>query len=252
MAAFFLIMSIVPFMMLLISLTRFILPDELEGLVKGVTQFMPQSMAIFCLRVINELFVVDSSSIISLTVLLALWTSSKAIMGLEQGMHVIYGAPLRGNYILRRIRCTLYTLVFLIAIIIACVFLVFGRSISLLLQEHVSFLARMTRLVFGFRVCISVVVFITAFTLGYKNLTGVPCTFLETLPGVICSTIGWVGFSYIFSIYIRNFSDYTYLYGSMGILMLLFMWFYICLLILMVGAELNVMLWELAHHRFEF
>ena len=252
MVSFFLVMSAVPFLMLLISLSRVVVPDEIEGVMEFVLVMMPPSIADFISRLINDLFIVDTSQIVSVTVILALWAASKGIMGLEQGMHAIYNSQQKSNYLVRRLRCTLYTLIFILAIVIAILLLVFGNTISLLLQTNVSFLARMTKLILAFRITISVVIFIIVFTLGFKSLTGVPTTFFESLPGVIFATLGWVGFSYIFSLYIKNVSMYTYLYGSMGALILLLMWTYICILILLIGAEINVLLWALNHHHVEF
>lgn len=58
-----------------------------------------------------------------------------------------------------------------------------------------------------------------------------PGASLATLLGILSS----VGFSY----YINNFSRYNTLYGSIGTLIILLLWFYINALVLLIGFELN-------------
>ncbi|MDD6212295.1 MAG: YihY/virulence factor BrkB family protein [Clostridiales bacterium] len=244
-AAFFIVVSLIPLIMVLISLIQFFFPDGQETLMQTVSFLLPTTLGDFAVRTINELFHTEAYSVISISTILSLWAASKGVMGMEQGMHRIYHTTPKGNYLVRRLRCTLYTLVLLIAILVACALLVFGRSINSLLEENVSFLSQMTQVLFAFRVLISIICFVLVFTLGYKILTGGQCTFLEALPGVVCATIGWMIFSACYSVYITRFSSYTYLYGSLGALILLLLWLYCCILILMVGAELNIFLTEL-------
>lgn len=58
-----------------------------------------------------------------------------------------------------------------------------------------------------------------------------PGSTLATLLGIITS----LGFSF----YINNFSRYNTLYGSIGTLIILLLWFYINAMVLLVGFELN-------------
>ncbi len=59
---------------------------------------------------------------------------------------------------------------------------------------------------------------------------------LATLFSIVIS----VGFSY----YINNFGRYNTLYGSIGTLVVVMLWFYFMALILLMGFELNVSIWS--------
>jgi len=59
---------------------------------------------------------------------------------------------------------------------------------------------------------------------------------LATLLSILIS----VGFSY----YINNFGRYNTLYGSIGTLIVVMLWFYFMALILLIGFELNVSIWS--------
>jgi membrane protein len=56
----------------------------------------------------------------------------------------------------------------------------------------------------------------------------------------ILTIITTIGFSY----YINNFGKYNTLYGSIGTLVVVMLWFYFNALILLIGFELNVSIWH--------
>ncbi len=62
---------------------------------------------------------------------------------------------------------------------------------------------------------------------------------LATLLSILIS----VGFSF----YINNFGRYNTLYGSIGTLIVVMLWFYFMALILLIGFELNVSIWSAQH-----
>lgn len=51
-----------------------------------------------------------------------------------------------------------------------------------------------------------------------------------------------------FSFYINNFGKYNTLYGSIGTLVVVMLWFYFMALILLIGFELNVSIWSAQSH----
>jgi membrane protein len=59
-------------------------------------------------------------------------------------------------------------------------------------------------------------------------------------PGSIASTFCAILFTYLFSIYINNFSNYNKIYGILGTLPLLLVWIFLNIVSLLIGFELNV------------
>ncbi len=57
--------------------------------------------------------------------------------------------------------------------------------------------------------------------------------------GAVLATGLWLLVSVGFSIYVENFGNYNKVYGSLGALVVLLMWFYISAYALLLGAELN-------------
>ena len=58
-------------------------------------------------------------------------------------------------------------------------------------------------------------------------------------PGAVTATILWLLVSLAFKVYIANFTDYEGSYGTVGGVIVVFLWFYVSGIAILVGAELN-------------
>ena len=56
------------------------------------------------------------------------------------------------------------------------------------------------------------------------------------------ATLGWVAVSVGCSIYMDNFTNFSYIYGSMAGIMILLLWLYFCMSMVFYGAEVNYFL----------
>lgn len=61
----------------------------------------------------------------------------------------------------------------------------------------------------------------------------------DRIPGALLTACLFAGVSFLFGIYIRNFSNYNLLYGSIGTLLILMLWLYINNVLILSGHELN-------------
>ncbi|MEI3240740.1 MAG: YihY/virulence factor BrkB family protein [Lachnospiraceae bacterium] len=247
-ASFFLMVSLGPFSIALAAMIQFFLPGNQWETLQAVLEYVPEQISQVARIGINEIFTSSAPSIISISIILAIWSASKGVLSLERCMHAIYRYDERHNYLFVRLRSMFYTLVLLIAIVFALAFLVFGNTIQAILAKHFPVFARLSVLIVALRALISICILIFAFSAIYEVLTGKKRRFTDVLPGVLFATIGWVLFSVIYAYYIANFSNYTVIYGALGAFTLFMLWIYFCILILLIGAEINVFLEN--HHSF--
>lgn len=247
-ASFFLMVSLGPFSIALAAMIQFFLPGNQWETLQAVLEYVPEQVSQVAQIGINEIFTSSAPSIISISIILAIWSASKGVLSLERCMHAIYRYDERHNYLFVRLRSMFYTLVLLIAIVFALAFLVFGNTIQAILAKHFPVFARLSVLIVALRALISICILIFAFSAIYEVLTGKKRRFTDVLPGVLFATIGWVLFSVIYAYYIANFSNYTVIYGALGAFTLFMLWIYFCILILLIGAEINVFLEN--HHSF--
>ena len=247
-ASFFLMVSLGPFSIALAAMIQFFLPGNQWETLQAVLEYVPEQVSQVARIGINEIFTSSAPSIISISIILAIWSASKGVLSLERCIHAIYRYDERHNYLFVRLRSMFYTLVLLIAIVFALAFLVFGNTIQAILAKHFPVFARLSVLIVTLRALISICILIFAFSAIYEVLTGKKRRFTDVLPGVLFATIGWVLFSVIYAYYIANFSNYTVIYGALGAFTLFMLWMYFCILILLIGAEINVFLEN--HHSF--
>ena len=150
------------------------------------------------------------------------------------------------NYFYLRIRSTIYTLLFLIAIILSLVISVFGNSISVIVYEHVPFLIKVVDFIMRIRTLVTLIVLIVFWDLVYKFLPNrkhnVRTTFRKQLPGAAFTACGWLLLSFVFSIYLDIFTGFSDMYGSMATLILIMLWLYGCMYIILLGGEVNALL----------
>ena len=68
--------------------------------------------------------------------------------------------------------------------------------------------------------------------------------FVWTLPGAVVATLIWAAASFGFTLYVSNFATYDLMYGPLGAVVALLMWFWVSVYVVLLGAELNVALME--------
>jgi membrane protein len=67
------------------------------------------------------------------------------------------------------------------------------------------------------------------------------------VPGSVVATAIWIAVSLLFKLYVRHFSDFGILYGSLGTLVVLMFWFYLSGVAILIGGEVNFTLERAAH-----
>lgn len=238
-SSYFLILTIFPFAMLLLTIIQYT-PITEAFLVEIVQSFVPQGFNSLAKDVIGELYNRSGTAIISITAIASIWTSSKGILALIKGLNCIYKVDQYKNYFILRLKAALYTITFIIGIIISLTILVFGNSLLKFISLHQPLLYNIVEFIISLRGLYIPVVLTLIFILLYKMVPNKNFRFIDHIPGALFSALGWEVFSYAYSIYIDYYANYSYIYGSLTTIVLLLLWIYICMYILFLGAEINV------------
>lgn len=240
-AAFFLIISFFPFAMFLLTLLNY-LPFSTHEMITTINEVFPEPINSYVADLLSELLEKSSGTVLSLTAIAALWSSSKGFYSVVRGLDSIYKPTGKKNYFVTRALAALYTLLFALLLIIVLFIFVFGNQIYLWSVRHLPILSEMALLIISVRTIVGFGLMILFFTLMFMTLPGRKTSFFAELPGAILTSAGWLGFSYLFSFYIDNFSNYSATYGSLTAIVLCMLWFYSCMYIMFIGAEINQVL----------
>ncbi len=240
-AAFFIILSFFPFVMFLLTLLNY-LPISVADLEIFSSSLFPESISSILHTILSELIEKSSGTILSATVIAALWSASRGMLALVRGLNAVYGHKETRNYFLIRGVSMLYTLVFAALLIAALVLLVFGNQFYQLIITRLPLLGDLALLIISLRSLVTMAVLTLFFLLMYLIIPNRKSSILRELPGAILTAGGWLLFSFLFSYYIDHMGTFSYTYGSLTALAVCMLWLYFCMYILFIGAEVNMIL----------
>lgn len=243
----FMIISFFPFVMFLLTLIRY-LPITESTLLQMCTDVLPTAFSSFVVSIIKEIYSKSTNALLSATVITALWSASRGILTITKGLNYVYDIRETRNYILLRLVATGYTLVFALLIIVTLIVLVFGNRLYYEINAVNPLLGNLLDMIVDFRTCLGFFILLLFFLMLYLFIPNRKSRILNEIPGAIVSSVGWILFSHLFSIYIDHFGNYSYTYGSLTAVVLLMLWLYACMFILFIGGEINMLLTEGGFH----
>ncbi|CCZ04112.1 YihY/virulence factor BrkB family protein [Bovifimicola ammoniilytica] len=237
-AAFFLIMSIVPFLSLLLTLIKY-LPISQTMLLDTVINVTPVPFEPLVTTILEELFAKSNGAILSVSVLVAIWSAAKGVLAIVRGLQAVYHVNESRNYFVLRFISAIYTVIFVTAIILTLLLLVFSNQIYYALKADfptaADFISIFIKQKFLLALCLLTLFFLVVYKLVRRSNN----SFISLIPGAVIAALSWIVFSYAFSVYIDKFSDFSYTYGSLTTIVLLMLWVYFCMYLLFIGAEIN-------------
>lgn len=243
-ASFYVIIAAVPFVMLLLSLAQLMVRLDYERVVTAVNSILPLQLHELADTVVAELFMKFSGTVVPVTALTAIWPASRGMAAIERGVRRVYRTEKLRGAVFGIVRSVMYTAAFMGMLLVSLVALVFGGSILNLLAVRLTFITGILHFADNIRGVLVFPVLCAFFAFVYRSFAPRGVKYKKQIPGAVLATAGWMIFSYIYSVYIENFSNYSYVYGSLTAIVLMMLWLYGCMIIFLVGAELNALLTE--------
>ncbi len=240
-AAFFVMISFFPFIMLLLTLIQY-LPITESVLMSTLIQIFPGSITSLIISIISEVHDNASGTIISITAITTLWSASQGILAIVKGLNSVYGIKETRSYFKLRLLSSVYTFIFAVMMIITLTILVFGNRLYVWIESKIPILRDLALIIISIRTIAGLFILTLFFLLMYIVIPNRSTRIYKELPGAVVSAAGWMGFSYLYSFYIDNMSNYSRMYGSLTAIVLFMLWFYFCMHILFIGGEINVIL----------
>ncbi|MDF2870355.1 MAG: putative rane protein [Anaerocolumna sp.] len=241
-AAFFVIISFFPFFMLFLTLIQYLSIDQ-NVLLTVIDQFFPDSIDEMVIGVIKEIYHNDSGTLISVTAAIsALWAASRGILGIVKGLNAVYGIRESRNNFKLRLISAFYTMVFTVILIVTIFILVFGNQLYDWIIQKIPVLSHLALVIISIRTIAGLFILTCFFLMVYIAIPNRTTRLYREFPGALIAAAGWMGFSYLYSYYIDNMSNYSRTYGSLTAIVLFMLWFYFIMHILFIGGEINVVL----------
>lgn len=240
---FFLILSLFPALVLLLSILRYT-PLDVHSLLRFLEGIIPEALLPEAELLIISTYENTTGAVIGLSAVTALWSASRGIYGLITGLNAIYRVTEHRSFLQVRLLSVLYTFSFLLVLLLTLVLHVFGTGVlEWMAGSSISFfrfLSGVVDLRFFLLVFLQTALFSGIFMAlpNRKNSLG------DSLPGAFLASIGWLVFSHIFSLYVEYFPTYSRIYGSVYAVALSMLWLYFCIGIVFYGGILNRILMD--------
>ncbi len=244
--AFQALFSIFPFMIVLIALLGMLDMMHFFDWIRNQTALLLPGEAMAQVeRVIDEVQQ-PRGGLISIGLIVALWVASGAMRVTINALNVVYkvkdGRPFWKLYPLS----ILYTLCIAAMLIGAAVLMVLGPQVMTWMADQIGIGPVVVTLWTWFRLPIALALFMASVAFVYYVAPNVEQKIRFITPGSVLSVIVWIITSLGFGLYINNFADYSAVYGSIGAVIVLMMYFYISAAVLLFGAELNAVIEDYA------
>ena len=237
--AFFIFISIFPFLMLFLNLLKYIPFFSSENIESWTMEVFSPLIGELLKGILREAGETGSGALISITTIAALWSCSKCVLGIIYGLNSVYKTTEKRGYIQLRATAVFYTVGFIAALVVVLLLMVFGNMILNLLMTYVPALGSLANAVRIIRWLVSFGFLMVFFMFLYTVIPERKTKFRNELPGAVVSAVGWVGFSALYSLYMDMFASRSNIYGSLAAIVFFLLWLYICMIILFVGAEIN-------------
>ncbi len=239
--AFYAFISLVPFLMLLISLLAFLPVGETlsELLFEHILKFFPKKSHSYVINIVKGIFEVKRPDILSLTFLSVLYSASRAIKTLISAFHLVGEKGLIKKKFMQEWGITFLLLVwFVLLIVLGIAVPVLGRNFFTWLSRYIALPPLLTlwanRLLFGIIVIVGIY---SLYALGVPIKTRKKDILLASLLATALLSLGTFGLRYFFT----HFTNYNLIYGSLGSLIVILLWFYFLAYFILLGYAFLVL-----------
>lgn len=236
-AAYFFIMSAIPFLMLFFAICN-VSSSMMDYVNLFVHEILPSEFEPYIDRVF-EVVMQSSVGIVFISAVMALWSSGKAFQNLMVGLNVVHDVKVQKNWLSARVYSIFYTMLLFAAMIVIMLMMVFTQQLQYLFSNYYGFIAYVVGIKPFFRYSFVFIFLVVVFTFLFKALPNEKLTFVSQLPGGIISAIAWYIFSAFLAIWVRWFGAFS-MYGALSTIMIFMFWLYFCMYFMLMAAEANV------------
>ena len=188
---------------------------------------------------INEIISGPSDGYLTIAIIGVIWTASSSVEGCRTILNRAYRVAFPPPYILRRLVSIFefFIIIFvilsgiLIFVVVPIILKYFEKQFSIKLAIDYDF--------FYLRQVALFVILAISTSVLYYALPNVKQKFSQTLPGSILAVILWITLVNFFSLYLENFNQMNFVYGSIAGIIISLMFFYVISLVFIFGAEFN-------------
>lgn len=241
--SFYLLLSIFPFLIFIISIIVYIPTFHLNKSILIIKNVIPESAFNIILSIINSAIENKSLGFLILSFIFTLWTSSRGIRSLIRWMNKSYNVKETRSFFNICIISFIFTVSILVLIFSSIILLIYGELIGYFIFNLIGLNSIFIYIWNILRYMVGVYTLIIILINLYKYTPNKKIKIEDVIPGSIVATLVWLFISFVYSYYTNNYSNYEVIYGSIGGIIVLMTWLYLSSWSILIGLEVNVRLY---------
>ena len=256
-AAFFILLSIVPLVSMVLAIATY-LPFDQQDVMNLLIHVIPDDIMPYVQDIINDLYARASKTVISISVIALIWSASRGVVSLMDGFNSMYQIRNENNAVKSRLIAMFYTVMF---IIIFALIMTFYVGVSHYYKGYIKDIFEIGTVLREFflliRYLMGWLLFYLFILMLFVILPGGFGLLMEKekklklkervksqAPGAAFASVAWLVVTQGVKIYLKYFSSYSVMYGSLAGIVIVMLWLYFCMYALFIGAVINYLLSE--------
>jgi membrane protein len=241
--AFVTMLSLLPFLMFLISLAGFLGETRIgQDFISTLALFAPPEVLATLQPAIEHVIRTRSGSVLTIGLLLSLYSAGSGVATLRLALNLSYNLTETRPFWYRKGQDLVIVLLGSVVLILSSLAIILGPQIWRFVESVAPVGTGDRRLWHLGRYGFSLVMILAGVIALHRLLPNERLTLAQILPGAVATTIAWVAAASLLTLYFDQFADYSATYGSLGGVIVTLLFFYISGIIFIFGGELNAAL----------
>ncbi len=243
--AFYFLLAFFPFLLFLVAVVTLVpgVDGLMDWLFRTAAQFVPQEAWGLVEGVVRGLLGQRRGNLVSIGVVLALWSASSGFTSVMECLNVAFGVTSRRAWWKARLEALWLTVLLSAFMMIAFALTLLAGPIAKWVASYLGPAGGIATFVLNWSLSLGLMTFVTAYV--YYVCPDVDDLEWQWLsPGSVLFVAGFGLASAGFSTWVARFASYDKTYGSLGAPIVLLFWLYLLSVCLLLGGELNALLDE--------
>jgi membrane protein len=231
--AFSFMLSMFPAIIFTFTLIPYIpIPDLKDQVMTSLSEVLPNSIYETVSGTILEILNIPHGGLMSFGFVFALYSATNGIMAMMEAFNLCYSSADRRKFLKK-------LMISFLIIILLTVIIVIAIGLTVFLSIYLHYLPGDKQLIMFAKYVVVYLIFYIGISMIYYIAPAVHKRWSFFSHGSFIATMMVLGFTFLFSYYVDNFNSYNKVYGSIGALIGLMLWFNMISLMLLIGFEIN-------------
>ncbi|MCR9257097.1 MAG: YihY/virulence factor BrkB family protein [Alphaproteobacteria bacterium] len=244
--AYSMFLSLFPFLIFVTALAGVLgRGDAADAFIQESLAVMPPEVAGVLGPVIAQVVANAGGGLLTFGMVGGIYVASNGVEAFRAAFNTALHVETQGNWFLRRLQSFAVVIGGAVVALMAMMALIVAPVVWTVVNEHVeialpaAFVAGLLAIAFVIRYALIFLILVGTLALLYRLLPKVRQKFRNTLPGAVMASVLWLALALAFSSYLNHFAQYASVYGGLGGIVAVLIFFYATAVIVILGAEYN-------------